>query len=100
MLSLPWILFRFFILIIFFHSCFSNEKSYLDIETCDINRCQLPYCYCSNQTIPGNLTVRNTPQFIAITINGPLEENIYQLLKEIFFSRKYINPDGLFIKNK
>jgi hypothetical protein len=84
-------------LIFYFHYCFSNEKSYFDIESCDIDRCRLPYCYCSNQSIPGGLTVRDTPQFIAITINGPLEEKIYELLKEIFFSRKYSNPDGLFI---
>lgn len=86
------------ILIIYFQSCFSNEKSYIDIEPCDINRCQLPYCYCSNQSIPGDLTVRDTPQFIAITINGPLDDKIYELLKDLFFSRKYSNPDGLFIE--
>jgi len=85
------------ILIICFPCYFSNEKSYFDIEPCHIDRCQLPYCYCSNQTIPGGLTVRDTPQFIAITINGPLDEKIYELLKDIFFSKKYYNPDGWFI---
>ncbi len=85
------------IFIVFFHVCFSNEKSYFDIEPCDINRCRLPYCYCSNQTIPGGLNVRATPQFIAITINGPTDEKTYELLKDLFFSKKYYNPDGLFI---
>ncbi|CAF3377813.1 unnamed protein product [Rotaria sp. Silwood1] len=80
--------------IFIFHSCFSSHKSYFDIETCDNNRCRLPYCYCSNQTIPGDLTIRNTPQFIAITINGPIDDKTYKLLKEIFFSNKYYNPDG------
>ena len=82
-----------------FYHCLSNGKSYLDIEPCEIERCRLPYCYCSNQSIPGGLTIRNTPQFIAITINGPLEEKIYDLLKEIFFSKKHSNPDGLLISS-
>ncbi len=85
------------ILIFLFPGCLSNEKSYFDIEPCQINRCRLPYCYCSNQSIPGGLTVRDTPQFIALTINGPLDEKIYDLLKDLFLARKYFNPDGWFI---
>ena len=94
-MSLPWIMFRFLILIIYFQNCFTNEKSYIDIEPCDTDRCRLPYCYCSSQNIPGGLTVRDTPQFIAISVNGPLEEKIYKFLKEFFFEKKYFNPDGL-----
>jgi hypothetical protein len=86
------------ILIICFHNCFSGEKSYIDIEPCDPDRCRLPYCYCSNQNIPGGLTVRDTPQFIAISINGPIEEKSYKFLKDFFFQKKYSNPDGLFIE--
>ena len=84
-------------LIFSFPYCLSRENSYFDIEPCDTDRCRLPYCYCSSQTIPGGLTVRNTPQFIAITINGPIEKKIYQLLDDVFFSKKYSNPDGLLI---
>ncbi|CAF1000129.1 unnamed protein product, partial [Adineta ricciae] len=72
----------------------SHDQSYNDIEPCSSDRCRLPYCYCSNQTIPGGLTVRNTPQFIALSINGPLDEKNYDTLEEIFFSSKYFNPDG------
>jgi hypothetical protein len=90
---MSWIIF----ILVVFHCCLSNEKSYFDIELCQNDRCRLPYCYCSNQSIPGDLTVRDTPQFIAITINGPLEENIYKLLEDLFFSRKYFNPDGIYI---
>src|SRR5690349_9977759 len=97
-MSLPWIMFILLIILnIFIHSCISNENSYFDVEPCHIDRCRLPYCYCSNQTIPGELTVRNTPQFIAITINGPTDEKTYNLLEKFFFSKKYFNPDGLFI---
>ncbi len=92
-MSISWIVLFLFV----FHCCLSNEKSYFDIEPCQIDRCRLPYCYCSNQTIPGDLTVRDTPQFIAITFNGPLEEKLYDLLDDLFFSRKYSNPDGMLI---
>ena len=77
----------------------SDGNSYLEIEPCHIDRCQLPYCYCSNQSIPGGLTVRDTPQFIAISINGPVEDTVYQLLNDLFFKRKYFNPDGLMRKS-
>lgn len=93
MSSIPWIISL--LLLLVFSSYLSNGNPYLDIEPCQIDRCRLPYCYCSNQSIPGKLTVRETPQFIAISINGPLEEKLYQLLKDLFFSRKYSNPDGL-----
>ncbi|CAF3745350.1 unnamed protein product [Rotaria socialis] len=94
-MSSSWM--RMFILIAFiyfFDCCFSSEKSYSDIEPCDSNRCRLPYCYCSNQSIPGGLAIRDTPQFIAININGPVNKNTYNLLKKFFFSKKYFNPDG------
>ena len=91
------IMFTLLLLIYFVCSCLSDERSYFDVETCDSHRCQLPYCYCSNQTIPAGLMTRDTPQFIAITINGPIDENSYGLLREIFFSKKYYNPDGLFV---
>jgi hypothetical protein len=84
-------------LIVVFHCCSSSEKSYIDIEPCQTDRCRLPYCYCSSQIIPGGLTVRDTPQFIAFTINGPIDEQTYELLEDLFFSKKYSNPDGLFI---
>ena len=97
-MSLPWIIRILVIFIfVFHHRCFSNDRSYLEIEPCQTDRCRLPYCYCANQSIPGDLTVRDTPQFIAITINGPLEEKIYNLLKDLFFSKKYFNPDGMSI---
>jgi len=74
--------------------CLSFGKSYLEVEPCENQRCQLPYCYCSNQSIPGELTVRNAPQFIAITINGPLENKIYGFLREFFLRKNFTNPDG------
>jgi hypothetical protein len=64
-MSLPWIMRILLIFIVFFHYCLCSEKSYSDIEPCHNDRCRLPYCYCSNQTIPGGLTVRNTPQFVS-----------------------------------
>lgn len=97
MLSSWIIIFILFIWILFFNNCLSGDKSYLNVEPCESNRCRLPYCYCSNQTIPGGLKVRDTPQFIAITVDGPTNNKTYQLLKEIFFSKKFNNPDGLCI---
>lgn len=88
---IPW---RIFLLVVF-SSYRINGNPYFEIEPCQIDRCRLPYCYCSNQTIPGDLTIRETPQFIAISINGPLEEKLYQLMKDLFFQRKFVNPDGL-----
>lgn len=41
-----------------------NEDSYSDVKPCDSERCRLPYCYCANQTIPGGIPVRETPQFV------------------------------------
>ncbi|CAF1290499.1 unnamed protein product [Adineta steineri] len=100
---LPWIT----LILIFSHCCFASERSYneIDVEPCDIDRCRLPYCYCASQKIPGGLTVRDTPQFIALTITGPLNEKAYDLLEDLFLSKKYSNPDGcpisstVFLKN-
>lgn len=90
-------MFAFLLLIILFDRCSSSDDSYIEVESCDSIRCQLPYCYCSNQSIPGGLSIRNTPQFISININGPVDKRTYNLLKDIFFSNKYYNPDGLLI---
>lgn len=95
--SSPIVMLIVLIFIFCLHSCLCGERSYIDVEPCDSNRCRLPYCYCSNQTIPGGLKIRDTPQFISITINGPIDKRTYRLLKEIFFSNNYHNPDGLFV---
>lgn len=54
-----------FIWIILIQHSQANFKGYSQVEPCQNDRCQLPYCYCANQSIPGDLTVRDTPQFVS-----------------------------------
>lgn len=119
MSSTAWIFFFLFVYTFTTEFCRSHEHSYTEVEPCSIERCQLPYCYCSSQSIPGDLSARDTPQFvrkkqfverncfvfifevsfqIAINVNGPLEKRIFNFLEDIFFSQKYSNPDGLIVK--
>lgn len=54
--------------------------------------CELPNCFCKGKTTPENMEWNDTPQFIYLTIDGPVNERIYQKYTQVIGnSRK--NPN-------
>lgn len=103
-------IFLIFLVVRFSESVNAEENSYSEVETCSDDRCQLPYCFCSNQTIPGDFSARETPQFVRrkiafsvvsrrkLDVSSPIRDfdqhqraarrTTSQIHKENFFHRK------------
>ncbi|XP_062611465.1 uncharacterized protein LOC134273290 [Saccostrea cucullata] len=55
--------------------------------------CQLPSCLCKGKTPPEHMAWTDTPQFVYLTFDGPIQERIYQKYYQIIGnSRK--NPNN------
>ncbi|XP_075985864.1 chitin deacetylase 8-like [Anticarsia gemmatalis] len=59
--------------------------------SCDVEACQLPDCRCSSTDIPGGLLPRDTPQFVTITFDDPVNPNNIEIYREILYNRKNSN---------
>jgi len=63
------------------------------VTHCTKAKCKLPDCRCGSAEIPGNLSVRNTPQLVVLTFDDSVNDLNKQLYQDIFHtSRK--NPNG------
>ncbi|XP_049881059.1 chitin deacetylase 7-like [Pectinophora gossypiella] len=60
-------------------------------EPCDLEACQLPDCRCSTTDIPGGLAARDTPQFVVMTFDGPVDEYSLQDFNKYLGGRTNMN---------
>lgn len=64
-------LFFAFCLISSFHF---SDAVFMNTQNCNPDNCQLPNCYCPSFSIPGNLPLAQTPQFIFFTFDDSMYE--------------------------
>ncbi|KAL0860476.1 hypothetical protein ABMA27_009857 [Loxostege sticticalis] len=70
----------------------SEEEDFLPLaEECDPETCRLPECRCSSTSIPGNLSPRNTPQFVMVTFDDAVNIINIQTYREVLYGRTNIN---------
>ncbi|KAJ3197155.1 hypothetical protein HK101_005672 [Irineochytrium annulatum] len=54
--------------------------------------CKLPSCYCASKSIPGGLSLDDTPMFITLTLDDSVQDTTYDAFMEVQNSTK--NPNG------
>jgi len=66
---------------------------------CDNNSCRLPNCQCFSTDNPGSLPLNEIPQFILLSINGPITEKTLNYQEKIAEGIKLPNNCPLRITN-
>ena len=62
-------------------------------EPCNESKCHLPTCRCASESIPGGLSVKDTPQIVMFSFDDGLRDQDYQTYySKVFNGRK--NPNG------
>jgi len=59
--------------------------------SCDPAACKLPSCYCPTTSPPGELAVRDTPQFVMLTFDDAVNVITYPLVQQVMIQK---NPNG------
>jgi len=68
-------------------------------DTCDINICKLPDCFCSptSTKIPGNLAPEDAPQMIVLSFDDAVNNNNFDIFNRLFNGQRR-NPNSCDIK--
>lgn len=71
-----------------------KELSQEALPICDVHKCQLPNCFCTNDgtLIPGNIQPTQTPQMVLISFSGALNDLVFDHYRKILgYTGKYSN---------
>lgn len=52
----------------------ANSKGVQNCTLCNQWNCKLPNCYCASTSIPGNIPLAQTPQFVVMTFDDSLSQ--------------------------
>uniref|UniRef100_A0A2H1WDN2 SFRICE_034167 n=1 Tax=Spodoptera frugiperda TaxID=7108 RepID=A0A2H1WDN2_SPOFR len=61
-------------------------------NACRFDDCKLPNCRCSSYNIPGDLALKDTPQFVTVSFPGSVNVNNIVTYRDILYNR--VNSNG------
>lgn len=77
-----------------------RELSQESLPVCNLNQCQLPNCFCTNDgtLIPGNIPPAQTPQIVLISFSGALNDLVFDHYRKILgYNSKFKSDQSRFV---